>query len=287
MLEKKLEKMAKVVDLDYYINCYNDKEKIKQYYRSCYKMYNIFQSRTGCVHFVIKYDDKKSNIYEQLDLISKYIDNRTKKVLEIGCGQGSNIKYMAKKNKGINFLGVDLVGRKLETKNCKIVKGDYHDLSNLSDFDLVFAIETLCYSLKKEKVFEEVNKVLKEGGYFIIFDGYEAKSLEELDDVEKRALRLVASGMAVERIENIKDNEIERLGFKLVETGDYSLNLLKNLKKFEKMSDLFFNYKLINKIGLNFLSDEQIGNIITGNLGYELFKNNYYVYKMLVYQKVN
>jgi len=289
-LKEKINKIKEVFDAEYYLNFTTTKEKIKRYYCSSQKLYRIFHSSGGQMHFPLYSKEKgRLDINEQCNIINKYLTEKgdIKRVLELGSGQGSNIDYLAKKNKQIRFDGIELyLPKEVDRRNKKIARGDYHDLSMYKNntFDVVYAIESLCYSTRKDVVFKEVNRVLKPSGRFIIFDGYRKKEENKLSELERTAMKLIDSGMAL-RFENIKSLDVAKKDFKLVKKVDFTEDTLPYWRRFEKMSDLFIKGKIINQIGRKILSREALGNVISGNLGYILFNKGCYVYMMHVYEK--
>jgi len=109
---------------------------------------------------------------EQLQLLG---DITGKNILEIGCGGGQCSIAFAKK--GANVIGIDIskeqvkYARKLAADNGVEVdfrKGDFHDLPiDAGSQDIVFTAFSLMYANDLAKVFREVNRVLKEEGYFV------------------------------------------------------------------------------------------------------------------------
>lgn len=289
-MKKRIDKIKNIVDLDYYLNYKTNNEEINNYYKHSRKLYRLFQSNTGCMHFVIDHGNgKKATIYEQANIISKHFNSKTRRVLELGSGQGGNIKYLANKNKNIDFYGIDIfINDTTKNKNKIFSHGDYHDLSQFDDnyFDVIFAIETICYSENKEKIFNEVNRVLKKEGIFIVFDGYSNVEKNNLDEYDLLAMKLTDSGMALNEFENIKTFDIKRKNFELIEKKNFTKNIFPNLRRFEKRSDLFFNSKILSKMVPKIVSKQSIGNVITGNLVHGLFKKNYYVYYMHIYRNI-
>ena len=159
----------------------------EKYYKATrVPFYRIFCSKYGFMHIGLSSDGKyiKNMKYEftQAKIISKHLKNiSTGNVLEIGCGQGTNLKYLSEHFPHLKFIGVDLLpGSKLNGKippNVFFVKEDYHKLSSIPNksIDCIFAIETICYSTEKERLFHILYQKLKANGILIIFDGYSCK----------------------------------------------------------------------------------------------------------------
>lgn len=122
-------------------------------------------------------------------------------ILEIGVGQGVVLEAIAKRGgKNIRSLtGIDLSERLMamarqKVPAAKIVRGDAESLSFADhSFDMVFMVDTFQYLLDFDKALEEVKRVLRPSGSFlvtvpnkswILFPGYIAKrkNIQPVDD---------------------------------------------------------------------------------------------------------
>jgi ubiquinone/menaquinone biosynthesis C-methylase UbiE len=114
--------------------------------------------------------------------------NKTEgKVLDAGCGFGGTSIYLAKRYHNIKFVGINLVSRQVYLakklarekgvdSNTEFITGDYCETGLLDNFfDYVFALESACYSIDKKKFIQEVARVLKSNGKFVILDGFVTK----------------------------------------------------------------------------------------------------------------
>lgn len=151
---------------------------VKSYYLSNHLAYLLFHNWSGFMHMGISKNGKyrKEDLLVPLNIINSYINQvNSKRVLELGAGNGSNSAYLARKNKDVQFIAIDLSKdapkRHRAIKNFKQELGDYHNLSKLEDetLDVVFAIEALCHSSNKIIVLQEVYRKLKSGGGFCHF----------------------------------------------------------------------------------------------------------------------
>lgn len=112
-----------------------------------------------------------------LRTINKTLDKiNCKNYLDVGCGDGRLINYLASKKKKINFHGIDNDLRSISWaknfNNLKNVKFKCQDISKLkkSNFDLISLIEVLEHiePKKLKKFCHEVKKRLKVNGKLII-----------------------------------------------------------------------------------------------------------------------
>lgn len=104
------------------------------------------------------------------------------KALDVGCGVGGPMRNMAIFT-GAQIEGVTInqyqvnIGNKFNAANglenqCKLVKGDFQNLSNWPNeyFDRAYGIEATCHSPDRVACFKEVNRVLKPNGLFCVLD---------------------------------------------------------------------------------------------------------------------
>ncbi len=272
---------------------------VAKYYKLNKIAYSVFHNKKGFIHMGISTTNsfKEEDLLVQPNIIGKYIEEtRAIEVLELAMGKGANSTYLAKKYPNTNFYGMDLENGQLDINTFKDVHnlhvsyGDYHKLDTFPSekFDIVFVIEALCHSNNKEIVAKEVYKILKNGGIFIVIDGYLNKKVEELTKDELLAKQLTEKGMMVsnfEYINNVKD-KIKSVGFNLVEEKDYSQNIIPSLERFEKLAgNTIFKYKIIGKIVDRILPNEITFNAVSGYLMPTLIRNDIACYKLLTFKK--
>jgi ubiquinone/menaquinone biosynthesis C-methylase UbiE len=95
-------------------------------------------------------------------------------VLEIGCGEGANIRNL--KHRAPVFIGLDLYPEKLQfaasrIKHARFVCGDATTLPFRDNyFDFVFCRDVLHHLKDKTKMIQEMIRVLKPGRSFIILE---------------------------------------------------------------------------------------------------------------------
>ncbi len=140
----------------------------------------ILPSQEGYDLYASKYDDKLSYLdsFEKDELVKLLPDIRNKRVLDIGAGTGRIIQTLKRKTSsaGAHFTAVDISTEMLDIAKKKIpdidiVHSDMTDL-NLEDdtFDVVIAAFVIVHIHSKDltKAFDEVARVLKPGGTFIL-----------------------------------------------------------------------------------------------------------------------
>lgn len=281
-LSFKLKQIQKVFNIDEIINIKPTTASIAKYYKLNKFAYNLFSSKTDFIHMGISRNGKYSteDLLEQARVVDKYIKRlQARTVLELATGRGATSAYLAKKYPNIVFEAVDLPNGQIDfalikakkLKNFHPKEGDYHNLSSYpkNSFDVIFIIEALCYSTNKQKVFGEVRKLLKDGGVFIIFDGYCGKKESLLTKTETLAKKLTEKSMIVPNFDYYQEfkSKLLKSGFRILEEEDASKLITPTLKKFETQAKLYFKIppfilKIINK----FFPPIVMNNIIPGYL---------------------
>jgi SAM-dependent methyltransferase len=300
-LEEKLKRVDKVFGIDKIATKSVEMEDVKRYYRTNKLPYKLFHSKKGFVHVGITRDGKfnEKDLYEQLKYIEKYISKlNAKKVLELAAGKCANLFYLAEKFPSMSFSGLDLPDgqfnvndkRAKSLENISLFEGDYHDLRIFGDeeFDIVFIIEALCYSDKKEIVAKEVKRILKPGGVFILIDGYLSRSLDELSESEKVCHSICAKGMMLHRYylyENVRDGILE-VGFDVVQEDDLSKYVVPTTRRHEKFaSTVLFDRHLIGKLIANLFPTDFSYNAAFGYLSPEFLEMGIGRYVATVFKK--
>lgn len=111
--------------------------------------------------------------------LSQYQWKEDTKALDIGCGGGMNVKRMLEFSPRGRVAGIDIseesvrksrqVNRKSLGKRCDIKKGSADSIPYKDGrFDVVTAFETIYFWQDVPKAFQEVFRVLKPGGTFMV-----------------------------------------------------------------------------------------------------------------------
>jgi ubiquinone/menaquinone biosynthesis C-methylase UbiE len=296
-IDKRMSKVKAIFDLKRLLKINPSKNYIMKYYAISRIFYSFFHN-SDFTHMGISRHGhrKKDDLLEAARFIEQNIKNSINcKVLELATGRGGNSLYLAKKYPKFGFYGIDISKEQLNyafKKNKTVTNyypsiGDFHNLSQFQDdsFDLVFVIESLCHSTNKEKVLNEVRRVLKNGGKFIIIDGY----LNTLNTTknEKTAIKLTAIGMALKKLEyydSFVKNALKNK-FKVISEENVIDFVLPTMEWFEFLAKCFFYYAWLGKLILKTFPNEFVYNAFPGYFLAELSKKKIFSYMITVLKK--
>lgn len=156
-------------------------------------------------------------LYRNVYRYNKLVDNRKKllflnlkgKVLEIGAGTGTNIKYCPSNieytalepNEAMHqYLTSEL--KKYDLKNIRIIDGFAENIpSQNNEYDAVVATLVLCSTKDPKRVVGEIIRVLKPGGSFLFLEHVAAPSHTLLRNIQhylKGIWSFVADGCSPE-----------------------------------------------------------------------------------------
>ncbi|MCZ6172283.1 class I SAM-dependent methyltransferase [Campylobacter ureolyticus] len=121
-------------------------------------------------------------------------ENKQLNILDIGCGGGQNLLNLSIKFKNSTLFGIDYSPTSISLSNeiCQGIKNrvflevlDVHKMSfSDSKFDLVTAFETLYFWENLDIAFNEIKRVLKKDGKFMIFlEGTTKQTLEKWENL--------------------------------------------------------------------------------------------------------
>ncbi|MBX4205570.1 class I SAM-dependent methyltransferase [Candidatus Microgenomates bacterium] len=112
----------------------------------------------------------------RFEKVQQLIEPVKGKILDIGSADGVFSKVILDKTHAKQIIGIDVLEDSVNwannhwkrNKNMKFIVGDAHNLDfSTNTFDAVFALVVLEHVFEPEKVFKEIRRVLKKGGYAI------------------------------------------------------------------------------------------------------------------------
>lgn len=193
-------------------------------------------------------------------LLRKYLPkNKKLKILDVGCGPGAALLYLAKFG---DVIGVDVSDEALKfaKKRGKVKKGDVSSLPfKNASFDAVACLDVLYHAWVKDnrKALEEIRRVLKPKGIFLLrepaYDWF--RSSEDIVDFTKH--RFTKDEIEKELSSSFKMLKITYANFFL-----FPLAFIKRipqvigLQKKQNKSDFFGIHPLLNKILFAFINIE-------------------------------
>lgn len=273
-VKRRLELIEKFIDLDD-LEHYpaSEIDFIRRYYKECDKYYKKLYHPAGFMHLGVSKDDfvrREDDEYRQLYFIEEQIHKQNaKKILELGCGQGVNSTYLAKKNPEREFIGIDLSMRKkpAELSNFTLIQGDYHELSGIADnsIDVIFIIEALCYSTQKSKFLEICHRKLTAKGSLIIVDPYaSAANFEE--PLAEKLIAMVSKSTMVLRFDPIDEMRalFKAAHFEIATEYDWTAHVIPAAKEVEAKALRLLRSRPLKSLARHLLPRMVRNNIVAG-----------------------
>jgi ubiquinone/menaquinone biosynthesis C-methylase UbiE len=187
------------------------------------------------------YSEDETNRYsiQLYHLLASSVDLKDKSLLEIGCGRGGGLSYVARNFPINSASGVDLNKRASEfsskfynIKGLNFMQGDAQKLSFRDEsFDVILNVESSHRYNDMQAFLEEVSRILRPGGHFLFTD---FRYDYEMEDLHKQIDGL---GLNIIQKRNITPNVVHALNL----DDKRRRNLVKKLAP-----------KILHKIALNF-----------------------------------
>lgn len=238
-------------------------EAIMNYYTQCHPYYRKYHSERGAMHLGLDFspgDPDSAGPNKELEQQAFFINRRirssnAKRVLEIGCGKGFNSIHLACDNPRVHFVGIDLTPAIIELArknsqhltNTDFMVGNYDDLLfEKESFDLVFGVETLCYSENLNASISKLYCVLKPGGTFILFEGYAKNALKDANQDTGLAVKLLHRTIRCRNIFYADECKSagQDAGFRKIHTRDLTGNIVPNLMTLHSYVKRLFRFPL-------------------------------------------
>ena len=270
---------------------------IRQYYTDCAWVYGLLHSPAGAIHLALNYDDhyNADGFYEQPRLVQNQIDAlHSKRVLELACGKGFNTHWLAPRNAHTEFCAIDWtplhvqIASRKQRPNTVFAVGDYQRLAFAdSAFDLVFAIECLCYARNLGEVLAEAYRVLSPGGRLVLTDGFRRPGFAGLEPAMEVAAQLVELSMNVEQFWEIGAfvQTAQSVGFHVQEQQDLSDAIQPNLRHLQRIAQLYLRWPTLARRVTRLLPPYLVRHAVTGLLGAETLRSQAQGYYALVLEK--
>ena len=150
---------------------------VREYWNKKPHEFEVSKNPPGTIEF---FHDIEEYHYRKLNYLKRLVDFKRykgKKLLEVGCGFGTDLVSFAKG--GAKVTGIDISDNAVELarKNMELrrVPGEVLQMNgedlNFRDnsFDAVYSHSPICYTPHPEKMVEEMHRVLKAGGEAVLF----------------------------------------------------------------------------------------------------------------------
>ena len=283
-LSQRLRKLERLFPLQDILAERLDSPRVQAYYRECHAAYRKHHSSEGAAHMALNVGDRfdPDGFREHLRRIeARWSTDAPADVLELGFGQGFNLGYLAPRHPGRRFQGIDLTPDHLALASARMAAagvtntdlqlGDLHRLPQAdASIDEVFAIEAFCYAQDVPQALGEVARVLRAGGRFTLFDGYQPRPLAALDTDGAMAVQLVARGTALERWQ-VPDELIAqaaRHGLTLEKQHVLDAQVLPNLRRLDRLIGTIIRVPWLARRALARRAQSRSRNVLSGYLLY-------------------
>lgn len=262
-------------------------QRIRDYYQKSNWLYKYvwYRGESLGLHFGFA-DETTKNHTEALNNQYKYVIEKAKiergmKVLDAGCGVGGASIYIAKHTQA-SVVGITLVKEQvMEAKNNavkakldklpKFIVGDYTNTGLKSGtFDVVFGIESVCYSEPKKSFLDEAYRLLKPGGVLVLTDGYRMR--EAKNDSERRAFAEFCDGWRLYNLVTYQEMSklIKSAGFvslkveSKTEAIQMSLNIMRRLVRWQFWGNLILGWTKLSVVEMMRLNKQAMQGWIEG-----------------------
>ncbi len=223
----------------------------------------------------------------------------THKILDLGCGLGTTVRYACNMFPLAEALGVTIVPSQVEKANrltklaglerqAAFLIGDYTCLPFLNDsVDGVYAIESSCYATgsQRQELIGEMHRMLKPGSRFAIADGFLKQPISPKGFL-RSCYDKICRNWALTEFPQIADtlNTLKETGFRNISAKDISWNVAPSFAHIPFVSAKFLLHHFFS--GSKKLEDERKGNMLAPLYGMALgLHRNYFGYYIISGEK--
>lgn len=230
---------------------FSESDFVGKYYRQSIPGYSRMYNPWQCMHVALQGDgvSEEDGYFFQADAAAMLIPGRPgARVLELGCGLGANIRYMAENHPDVEFVGLDLIKEHVARarksgkaqSNASFVCASFDaPPDTIGSFDVIFAVEALCYAQSLDTIARNALRLLRPGGHLVLFDAHRKTHFESLPEPVSVATRLYEIATAVSNgfhTVGTWETAFKAAGFKGVVTEDMTSLTLQGLTKLHRRS---------------------------------------------------
>ena len=210
-------------------------------------------------------------------VLSAQVHAPKRRILEVGCGRGFNLHYLAQAFPQDTFIGVDVSDRNLFAakkqlqglSNVSFAADDFHELASIepNSIDVLFAVESLCHASNWDKAFKAMSRVVVPGGLLIVFDGFRDNSTDYSEEL-RSTLRYAEQAMAVQSFKSVEYvvSVAKVNGFRVENAEDRSGEVMPNLIRLSDLAKGFFKIGPLSKMVMALVPHGLVANAIAGLL---------------------
>ncbi len=278
-LERRVARLAEAFDLNALAGHGGSAGEIRKYYEDSRLGYRLVHSQEGAMHMALNPSGTfdRSGYEGQANLVEQRFTDSTSDVLEIACGNGFNLALLAKRSPQRKFFGIDLVPSQIDRAaaalqpfpNASVAVGDFQHLSMADrSQDLVFVIESFCHATDLPRAFNEVHRVLRPDGLFVVIDAWRTERYSTAPELVQQTAANVELAMAVSNTLVLPDwlAMAERQGFSSVEDLDLSDQIKPNLARLAKGANKYLSHQRLASIARFVLPHSLVQNAVAGYL---------------------
>lgn len=279
-----------------------NKDKIVEYYDTCDKDYRLVWHLDRCMAMHMGFwDEDTKRISEALirenDILAQQANiTPNDRVLDAGCGVGGSSIHLAK-NYGCHVTGITLSGKQVESAEHFADRHGVSDKTNFQiadytktpfkdeSFDVIWAVESVCYAQDKNDFIKEAHRLLKPGGRLIVADGFQRAS--PLSPKEERLLSKSYLGWEVHNLETdarFRDG-IESHAFSNIREDDVTPMVMTSSRRLHLYSYLAFFVNIYGWLRGR-RGRVEMGNVVAAYNQYKSLKRGIWTYKTFYAEKL-
>jgi tocopherol O-methyltransferase len=278
-----------------------NEEEIVRYYDNCQIDYEIVWHLDSkmCMHYGY-WDETTDNLRAALvnmnQKVAAFVEiQQGDTVLDAGCGVGGSSIFLAG-TYNCSTVGITLSSKQVETCNRNAEK---HNVSHLcsfekqnylrtgfpdNSFDVVWAIESVCYAFDKQDFLNEALRILKPGGKLIVADFFETDFHHDITD--NSLLNKMANTWSIKKFAGIKEfwGKMHKAGYIKCKKQDVTDNVIKSIKR---LYYSFFPGIVITNVAqtMGFRNKVQTANTWSTYYQYKAYKKQLWRYVFFYAQK--
>ena len=278
------------------------KKEIERYYDLSEVHYRLFWDldKSKSLHYGY-WDSTTKNFHQALLNINKVLAQQIKIVagdivLDAGCGVGGSSVWLAKET-GCKVIGISLSEKQVKQANSLSVKEKVDHLvtfyqKDFTDtgfpdqtFDVVWAIESVCYVPDKSDFTKEAFRILKKGGRLILADFFKKDGLNKNADNQ---VKRWANGWAIDDYAS-KDSFEHALtseGFINIQFIDVTPSILPSVKRLYRSYFLGMIPSFIYRLFHPGVTELAKNNVNTAYQQYKTLQKGWWMYGIVSANKI-